>query len=723
MRKPNEKWKSLRARGVAGFLVLSAFLVPSSSSAQDSGGILGGPVVGGGDSFDSEPVPPPDLQPLPQPEPTPTWTPIPLPQDLGVAVPRARSSAIDAPSSDTSSLTERRSLTSPAAGSRVEEDLSPAIPKLEDLPEPGLIPKRDSPAGIPAGVVAEIQPAGGVYRAAKGDNLNVQGGERLRWKYPGDRDWRVLEAYQPTVVRMFDHHYEVGGNFFHSFQTSKYRVQVPTLEDAQVRRDPRLKISPTRETFRLFVEVDANAPKAPKPEGNCLVWQKERLWLNDRVSGEIDTVLSQNHIDHLEVTALVPGMIYVLEPPSKVVTYAVKVDFEREIFASLGIQKGESDARVAELTQKMQMATTENEVKWCQAQIAYEQAQAREAEERKQYYEYYFAGSLDEFNLIRSGHPKPHVQMAKMTYRHQNLEITAGMFSDHKGEILIPADAFLWINQALPVTGTPFSFEIVDKSEPSFIGYDTRFRSEGSDLKVEQQEKDAPGWGQRPVAIDTYTYASLRPPQPGSPPEYLLDITSDISGGLKRLNQDMIVNARLGTIQLTPDVFRIDLDPNLLISPIAMNDLLRDILTNRFQMEAWLKGRERKIHQVMDHVPIVPDLVLDTLEGIVDELCLRIYELEQEERMRTLNYRFKPFKVHLTLAKQGGPGQFSLTAQLEDAQGKTLQAAQGLQSQVDLIDYLASSVAANRSEINFQAFNKLSYEDYSTASPTVGQAP
>ncbi|MBK7493990.1 MAG: hypothetical protein IPI28_00790 [Candidatus Omnitrophica bacterium] len=82
---------------------------------------------------------------------------------------------------------------------------------------------------------------------------------------------------------------------------------------------------------------------------------------------------------------------------------------------------------------------------------------------------------------------------------------------------------------------------------------------------AEERFKGSTAWVQRNVVVDLYYYATFRPPQPQGPPGYLVDVTMDITGGLKRLNKDQMVSARLGTIQLTPDLFRIEVSPELLI--------------------------------------------------------------------------------------------------------------------------------------------------------------
>ncbi|MCA9424019.1 MAG: hypothetical protein KC994_03040 [Candidatus Omnitrophica bacterium] len=599
---------------------------------------------------------------------------------------------------------------------REDTDETPVLTIRENPPPrikpPSSVLREDSPSVIESvRVQVEYSPVGADYRVGQPDGGRLEAGERMRWKYPSDLEWRVLKAFGSTQVQLEDHHYKVGGDFFHSFREGNQRIQVPKLEEAWQRENNPKAVLPDQSPVKLFVQVDSSAPKAPPPDGNCAVWEKGNLLLSDRVSGEIDSVVG-GKIKNLQVTSYGPGMIFGLQPPSKVFAYAVKVDFEQQIFANLGREKGRSDSELEEANRLLQVADTSSRVEWAQGRIAYEQARGAYLEEQKQYYDMFLRGDLDSITLIRSQHPIPHVQFADIVYRHENLEISAGLFSDHTGKVLIPADAFLWINEAAPVQGSPFEFEIVDKSDPPFIGYDTRFRSEGSEMIVEERPSGGAGWTPRDLTFDTYVYATFTPPQAGLPPEYVVDLTEDMTGGLKRLDQEMIVNGRIGTIRLTENDFRIDLNPELLISPIPMNDLLRNILIGPFDLRSWIFGRRSRIQQAFMKVHMIPDPVLDPFEEMVDELALKAYRIEKEKRTRNSTFQFKPALMVLKLSRTPNPGNFLAEISIEDEDLNTASVARSINPGVDLIDYLARSVALNREETDLAEIRPLALSEW-----------
>ena len=671
-------------------LIVGALLVvcPQSTVSQPSNGsgIVGGAIVPPpSQSEDSPPSPPPALEPI-----------------------------------DHSSEEPDHSM--------VREEKDHQVLELHENPPPRIrsLSSFESPSSESSPEVSRIQielsHAGEGYHPVDSKENRLEAGERLRWKYPADLEWRVLKAFGPTQVQLHNHHYKMGGNFFHSFREGSRRIQVPSLQEAWVRENSPGEILPDQMTVKLFVQVDSSAPKAPPPDGNCAVWEKGKLLLSDRVSGEIDSVVG-GKIQHLGVTSMTPGMIFGLQPPSNVFAYAVKVDFESEIFAKLGREKGRCDSELQKATQLLQVADTPARAEWAQARIAYEQERSAYLEEEKQYYDLYLRNELDAITLIRSQHPLPHVQFAKIVFRHENLEISAGLFSDQLGKVLIPADAFLWVNEARPVSGTPFEFSIVDKSDPPFIGYATRFRSEGSQLVAEEKPEGASSWTPRDITFDTYTYATFKPPQAGMAPEYLVDLTQDMTGGLKRLDQEMIVNGRIGTLRLTQNDFRIDLNPELLISPVAMTDLHRNIMIGPLDLRGWIFGRRKKIQEAFMKVRMIPDEVLDPFEQMVDELALKAYRVEKEKWTRDPRFRYHPVKMALKLSKTQTPGTFLAEISMEDSNLNHVSVARRLAPSVDLIDFLARSVALNREKTDLSEIRPLSYAEWRQMSGSLSMKP
>lgn len=661
---------------------MAAQFSPESANCQSSEGssIVGGALLPAAEGEDeTPPSPPPALKPI---QTTP-----------------------EAPQEPPPSLEPRLS----------EEGVEEEIPVLRrrETPPPRLTlpPAARSDRPIErtedARVIIEHRPAGGEFRSGEPAGGLLSAGDSMRWKYTNDLEWRILTAFDSTQVEIQAHHYKIGGNFFHSYREGSQRVQVPSRKEAWVRENDPQALLPDQKSLKLFVQVDAGAPKAPPPDGNCAVWEGGKLLLSDRVSGEIDSVVG-GRIKNLQVESLTPGLIFGLQAPSQVSLYAVKIDFEQEIFANLGREKGRSDSEFQKANQLLQVADTPARVEWAQGRVSYEQARSQYLEEQRQYYEMFLRGELDSISLIRSQHPMPHVQFARIVHRHENLEVTAGLFSDHLGKILVPANAFLWINEARPVAGTPFDLEIVDRSDPPFVGYDTRFRADGSQLVVEEKAAGSSNWLRRDIAFDTYTYAAFRPPQPGVPPEYLVDLTLDMTGGLKRLDQEMIVNGRIGTLRLTANDFRIDLNPELLISPVPMSDLHRNILIGPLDLRGWIFGRRTKIHQAFMKVRMIPDVVLDPFEEMVDEIALKAYRIEKEKRARDARFQYTPAKMVLKLSRSVEPGVMLVEISMEDKDSNTVQAARSIAPGVDLIDFLARSVALNREETDLAGFRPLS---------------
>lgn len=564
--------------------------IPKKSNDKPTGGsIIEGPEIGqSGEPLKPdalEPITEPDISTAPKEDPTPTPTLIrPRPTRIPPSIPK------------------------PTPEGRAEESIR----------SERLVPETSSPATSPPTVVErsttrlsdiqmEHQPSGGTYTQRVMTEGTLQPGERLRWKFPKDTEWRVLEAYGATNVHLLPSYYEISGDFFHSFKENTNRVQVPTLHEAKDRRDRPDLIGSERSNLRLFVEVDASAPKAPAPKGNCVVWQKGKLWLNDLVGGEVDALVDGKMVDHLEVTSLIPGLIFILTPPAQIKVYAVKVDFQDEIFKLIGREKGRADRQVEEVARLLQMADTPEKQTWCESRMAYEQEQSRLQSDKQSLYQMFLRNELDAWGLVRSGQPLPHIQMAKTIYRHENLELSVGLFSDHLGKTILPANAFLWINESLPTPATPFNLEIVDQSDPAFLGFDTRFRAEGERLIAEERFKGSTTWVPRSVVVDLYYYATFRPPQLQGQPGYLVDITMDLTGGLKRLNKEQATSARLGTLQLTPDLFRIDIAPELLLSGGPMEKIIRDIILQPLDLRGWYTGRRSRIHEAFEHASLLPD--------------------------------------------------------------------------------------------------------------------
>jgi hypothetical protein len=589
------------------------------------------------------------------------------------------------------------------------------IPKLlPDRPAPS--PRTSEPleAVSMPGPQIEYQPAGKEYTPSQNQKATLQPGERLRWKYSQDEEWRILEAYAQTEVKLLDHHYEISGNFFHSFRDGNNRIQVPTIAEARDRRDHPEGLDAVRANLRLFVEVDQAAPKAPAPEGNCLVWQKGKLWLNDLAAGEVDSVIpnAKGAVDHLEITSLIPGVIFVLTPPSQIFVYAVKVDFEGEIFKVIGREKGRADASIEKLAKLLQLADTPEKRTWCEGRMAYEQEQSNLQSQKQMLYESFLQGNLDALGVIRSGQPLPHIQMAKAVYRHENLELSAGLFSDHLGKCIVPANAFLWINESIPTPNTPFTLEVLDQSDPAFVGFDTHFRTEGEKLIAEERYKGSTAWVPRDVVIDIYHYATFRPPQPEGPPVYLLDVTMDITGGLKRLNKEQPASARVGTVQLTPDVFRIEITPQLLTGSGPMEKIVREILLQPLSLRAWYAGRRVHIRDAFEMIPILPDELMNEIEEAADELGMRVYEFEKPKRAANPTYAFEPFRIGIELARTITPGQMHLDITLENEAGDKVQVVREVFPKVDVLDYAARAVAVNRTNARLSEFHPLTLSEW-----------
>jgi len=570
--------------------------------------------------------------------------------------------------------------------------------------------------GLPRGLDIEFQAKGGRYSTmlpeGGGNSRSIQEGERLRWKYPRDNEWRVLEAYGATQVSFNSSHYEISGDFFHSFRDKNRQVQVPTLSEARKRRDTPRVISQHRENIRFFAEVDTSAPKAPPPDGNCAVWQKGKLWLNDQVSGSVDSIVGGEGVDQLSVETMTPGMIFVLVPPSQILAYAVTVDFEAEIYAEIGRKRGLADAEAHRIGTLLQLAKSPEEAAWCNARVAYEQGESVFWEQRLQMYNHFLEGQLDSFALIRSGHPIPHVQLASVFYRHENVELSVGVFSDYQGRCVLPANAFLWINDSIPPGATPFSLEILDQSDPPFLGSDTRFRTEGDTLLAEEKTKGTGTWVARDPVVDVYRYARFSPPQPGGPPVYLVDVTADISGALKRLNREGPTSFRMGTIQLTPDQIRIDLQPQALPVPARMDSIVTDILMEPLDIRGWVSARRRRLREVFEKAPVLPDAVLDVFEEAVDELALRVYEIEGSSRAAGGGYRFKPTRVSMTLSRTPQPGEMALEMVMSNKEGKSASVVRTVRPEIDVLDFAARSVALNRSKARIQDFRPMTRQNW-----------
>lgn len=671
---------------------LSIQFVPKSDESKPSSGssIIEGPDLGEIEEPRQPPVleplsPPPALEarPTTAPKPVPTATPLPL-------KPAPTSTPIPAPPVESREVIHSERL-------------------VPETSTPPVIEKREVAS---VSIQVEHQASGGQYTPRQVKDLVIQSGERLRWRYSRDTDWRILEAYGSTEIHLSPTHYEISGNFFHSFRDGVNRVQVPTIHEGRERRDKPESIGSERLNLRLFVEVDAAAPKAPAPQGNCVVWQKGKLWLNDLVGGEVDCLVDGKMVDHLEVTSLIPGMIFILTPPSQLKVYAVKVDFEAEIFKVIGREKGRADRETAEMARLMPLADTNEKRLWCESRMAYEQEQSTAQTDKQRLFEMFLNNQLDAFGLIRSGFPLPHIQMAKTIYRHENLELSVGLFSDHLGKTLMPANAFLWINEAMPTPSTPFSYEIVDQSDPSFFGFDTRFRADGSKLIAEERFKGSTAWVQRNVVVDLYYYATFRPPQPQGPPGYLVDVTMDITGGLKRLNKDQMVSARLGTIQLTPDLFRIEVSPELLIGTGPMEKIVRDIIMQPLDLRGWYSGRRHRIHEAFEKALLIPDEILDQIESAVDELGVRVYEVEKPKRLSNAAYIFEPARLGIALSRTTVPGELHLDITMENQAQEKVQVTRRLYPKVDVLDLAARSVAMNRAFTRLEDFHPMTVAEW-----------
>jgi hypothetical protein len=665
----------------------------TDSAPKESSSIIEGPGIEGGEVEDlEEPLPPPALEPILDSPPSPKkTTPV-------LAAPPPETKPAPTPTLRPLSLPTRPPL---------------AAPEIKSAPlVPPTMKEGESALGNLQDVRVEYQPAAGSYEPVPVGNRILEAGERLRWRYLKDSDWRVFEAYGKSEVKFLDHHYEVSGNFFHSFRDGANRIQVPTIREARDRRDHAEAVSAPRLNLRLFVEVDTLAPKAPAPLGNCLVWQKGKLWLNDLVSGEVDSVAAGGLVDHLEVSALIPGVIFVLTPPSQVFVYAVKVDFGGEIFKGIGIEKGRADRELGEAAKLMQLADSPEKQLWCEGRMAYEQEQSTVQSQKQQLYESFLRNETDGLGLIRSGFPMPHIELAKMGYRHENLDLSVGFYSDHLGKCLLPANAFLWVNEAVPTPGTPFSFEVLDQSDPAFVGFDTRFRTEEQKLLCEERFKGSTTWTARDVVVDIYHYATFRPPQPAAPPNYLLDVTMDITGGLKRLNKNQTVTARLGTIELTPDQLRIEINPQLLLASMPLEKIVRDIMLQPLRLRDWYSGRRVRIHDAFEKVSMLPDEVLDEIEKSADELGMRVYALEKPNRASNPAYKFDPLRLGIELARTINPGEMKLEVALENEGGEKVQVLRTLHPKFDVLDLAARSVAINRANARLSEFRPLTLAEW-----------
>ncbi len=659
------------------------------------GSIIEGPEIG----QSAEPLKPDALEPLTGPDT--------IEEPTSEPVDTSRPGAISAPPPPIPSTAPK-----PAPDRGMEESIRSErlIPASPSTPAPP--PVVQKPSTRLSDLQMEFQPAGGTYTQRVMTEGTLQPGERLRWKYPKDTDWRVLEAYNPTNIKLMPSHYEVSGGFFHSFKDGTNRVQVPTLREGKDRRDRPDLIGSERTNMRLFVEVDPSAPKAPAPQGNCVVWQKGKLWLNDLAGGEVDSLVDGKMVDHLEVTALIPGLIFILTPPSQIKVYAVKVNFEAEIFKLIGREKGRSDRQIQELARLLQMADTPEKQTWCESRMAYEQEQSRLQSDKQTLYQMFLRNELDAWGLVRSGQPLPHIQMAQTVYRHENIELSVGLYSDHLGKSLLSTNAFLWINESMPTPGTPFNLEIIDQSDPSFLGFDTRFRAEGERLIAEERFKGSAAWVPRSVVVDLYYYATFRPPQPQGQPGYLVDVTMDLTGGLKRLNKEQATMARLGTIQLTPDLFRIDLSPALLLSSGPMEKIVRDIILQPFDLRGWYTGRRSRIHEVFEHAPLLPDEILNEIENAADELGVRVYEAEKPKRTAIPSYLFDPQRLSISLSRTTTPGELRLDIELENVDKEIVRVTRGLFPKVDVLDFAARSVASNRGYVRLEDFRPLTLGEW-----------
>jgi hypothetical protein len=557
-----------------------------------------------------------------------------------------------------------------------------------------------------------LEKGGAAYSKLLPTNNTLQIGDRLRFKYASDADWRVLESYGTTQFTLFETHYEIGGEFFHSFRDGMSRIQVPSLEEARQRRDKPDSLPGFRRNLRFFVEVVSGAPKAPPPQGNCAVWQGRKLLMNDLMSGEVATALPQGGIDHLAIETHIPGIIFALGPPSEVSVYAVRIDFEKEIFTEIGRKKGESDSAIQQLSSLLQMANTPERQAWCQARIAYEQDESAFWSERDRMYALYLANQLDSVTLIQAGHPMPHVVMANVLYRHENLAIEAAMTSDHLGKCLIPANAFLWINNSVPVRGTPFALQFNDVSNPSFMGFDTRFRSEGNQLIAEERPKDQQAWSTRPEVVDIYRYAQFTPPVPGGPPMYLVDLTADLTGGLKRIGMETQVNARLGTIQLTPDSFRLEMQPQIFTSVGSMDNFVKQVLVDPFHIRDWARGRRSRIQDAFAQARLLPDELLDEVEQTIDELGLRMYEIENTRRGTQPSYRFQVARLSVEIARTVTPGEMYISVVLANEAGQTAVVNRNIRPRYDILDLAARSVAMNRGTSRLADFRPMTIKEW-----------
>ncbi|MCG3197727.1 MAG: hypothetical protein HUU16_21430 [Candidatus Omnitrophica bacterium] len=662
---------------------------PKEDEPIQGGSVIEGPAV----EDQGEPEPPAALEPIPN---------LPAPSVETIAPPTPTPAPIRSEPMPAREIRE-----SPPA-----RTTSPPVIRSQE-PSPRLSTEPDSISALSSSVVVELQSAKtGQYEPRAGNQFTLQAGERLRWKHGKDQEWRVLEAYGPTEVRLLGTHYEVAGNFFHSFRDGSSRVQVPSLREARDRRDHPRSIDPRRANLKLFVEVSTSAPNAPPPDGNCVVWQKGNLWLNDLVAGEVDSALSDGQVDHLEVAANIPGLIFKIVPPADLLFYAVRVDFEGEIFKELGRLKGQADAEIERVGRLMQMADTPERRLWCEARLAYEQEKSTFWGDRQRFYDFFLRNELDAFGLVRSGHPLPHIELARAVYRHSNLELSVGIFSDHLGKVLLPADAFLWINEAVPITGTPFAFTISDKSTPSFMGFDTRFRGEQDKLAAEEKFSGSTAWVPRNVVVDIYRYATFRPPQPDGPPAYLVDVTLDITGGLKRLNKDQSLSARLGTIQLTPDQFKVEMAPDLLAASGPIDKIVGDIILGPLGLRDWYAGRRSHLHDLFEKVPMLPDEIVDELEEAADELGMRVYELEKPKRASSGSYVYEPHKASLTLSRTTVPGELRLEVVLQDEAGESVRVDRVVRPKIDVIDFAARSVAINRGKGRLEDFRPMTLAEW-----------
>ena len=122
-------------------------------------------------------------------------------------------------------------------------------------------------------------------------------------------------------------------------------------------------------------------------------------------------------------------------------------------------------------------------------------------------------------------------------------------------------------------------------------------------------------------------------------------------------------------------------------------------------------------------VRMIPDEVLNPFEEMVDELALKAYRVEKEKRTRSSTFQFIPAKMVLKLSRATQPGTLLAEVSMEDQNLNSVSVARTLGAGIDLIDYMARSVAMNRGEINLVDIRPMSVSEWQRVSSSPPMNP